>query len=63
MTERDKCLYYVSRFVEFVVLSHVCVFLKKMLCFICRNPWSIAIDFVPVDSNWSVVLHGGEESD
>lgn len=57
----------VSRFVEFVVhvLSHVCVFLReKMLCTcICRNPWSVAIDFVPVDSNWSVVLHGGEESD
>lgn len=33
-----------------------------MLC-ICRNPWSVAIDFVPVDSNGSVVLHGGEESD
>lgn len=29
MTERDKCLYNVSRFVEFEVLSHVCVFLKK----------------------------------
>lgn len=38
-------------------------FWKKKLLWLCRNPWSVAVDFVPVDPNRSVVLHGGEESD